>query len=131
MGTPRRNPRPRRQRGFSLIETLVGVGLMGLMGATFLPAISSGLINSDKVSERYIAENLARTQIEDIKSSPYNAADTYPVTVSPPGYYQVSIDVLDVSPAEFPDTLQKIIVKVSRTGSATHVLRLETYKAKL
>ena len=118
-----------RQRGESLIETLVGVTLLGGIATVFLLGISTALTASGEVSEDYTAENLARVQMEEIKSLPYSDSNTYPLAVSPPAEYTVSISVIDESPIEHPSTLQRIVVTVSRQGRT--ILVLESYKAKL
>lgn len=120
---------PWGQRGIGFLEVLIAVGVLGIVGSTFLPAISSGMLRSGQVQESYTAQILARTQIEDIKSLPYDDTGSYPVTVSPPGDFSITVTAIDESPPEFPNTLQRIRVTVSHGDRP--VLKLETYKAKL
>ena len=115
-----------RERGSSLIEILVALTIFGTISVVFLSAISSGLLSAGKVEERFTAENLVPTQIEDIKSLPYEATNYYPMTVSPPPGYTTLIDVTDEAPLEYPSTLQKVCVTISREGRT--LFSLETYK---
>ena len=118
-----------RQRGSSLVENLIALAILGAIAVVFLTAISSGVSRAGMVHEMYTAENLARTQMEDIRNLPYDDIGSYPVTISPSGDYNVSITLTDESPPEHPNTLQMITVTVFL--GEKRLLVLESYKAKL
>jgi len=117
-----------RQRGTSLLETIVALGLFAMIAVSFLGAISTGLTGAEIIDGRLTTENLARTQMEDIKSLPYNDSNYYPVTVSCPPECTVLIDVTDLSPVEYPSTLQKVVVSVLQEGHTKTTI--ESYKVK-
>ena len=58
-------------RGFTLIEVLVALGIFGMVGVAFMLALQGGW-NAARISdEQLTAENLARVQLEYIRSEPY------------------------------------------------------------
>jgi prepilin-type N-terminal cleavage/methylation domain-containing protein len=66
--------RLRKQSGFTLIEVIIALGLLGVIGIAFLGTLatsSSGIIVSD---ERATAESLARSEMEYVKSHDYGVA---------------------------------------------------------
>ncbi len=120
-----------KQRGFALLEMLMALGLMGVVGVGFMSAVSTASLSTSRLDEHVQAVALARSQLEEIKSLSY--ADTYPVTVSPPPPFSVSIQVLAIDDVNCVaeancNTLQQITVQVSRPG--TTILTLATYKKK-
>jgi len=117
-----------RQRGTSLLETIVALGLFAMIAVSFLGAISTGLTGAEIIDGQLTTENLARTQVEDIKSLPYSDSNYYPVTVNCPPECTVLIDVTDLSPIEYPSTIQSVAVSVLLEGRT--MTTIESYKVK-
>ena len=116
-----------KQRGSILLEALCAVLILGTIVVVFSGAMSTGLSGGDMIEEHLVARSLIRTQLEEIKNQPYNTINQYPVTVSAPSEYTVQIDVTDLSPPDYPDSLQKVAVTVSRVGK--RIINVETLKA--
>ena len=130
----------REQSGFSLIEVLVAVVLLGVIGSSVLLAIDTNTRASRTVDEQVVAMNLATTYLEAIKESAY--AEDYPIDAPPlnsitvPSDYEVYIRTqFSVDGNEWYDdydneTIQKITISISRKGSGKPVLSICAFKAK-
>lgn len=131
----------REQRGFTLFEVLVAVGILGLIGAGLLAALDTNARAARTLDEQVTATNLATTYFEAIKTMPY--ADTYPEPkdiITIPTQYKMNIKI-DFSSDSYPDdgitwvdtytdeTLQRITVTISREGGKP-VLSMCAFKAK-
>lgn len=111
----------RNQSGLSLPETLVTVGIMGTTMLTFISALSVGSIAVNESNREMVGQRLARTQLEYIKSLPYN---TSYASIDEPEGYAVSITV---GPTPDNDaSIQKITITVSREGE--DILSVDGYK---
>ncbi len=116
--------RAQGQRGLGLVETLVGVAILGTSVVAFVIALSAGSIAVGEQDEEVVAQGLAQSQLEYVKSCAYDAgASTYPAEPAPEGY-TISVGVSSV-----PNTdadIQRITVTILRDGE--NVLTVEDYK---
>ena len=131
----------RGQKGFLLIDVLVGLAIVGVITVAFLSGLTTTLKGVSLSQERVSVESLVKSQIEYIKTQAYVAVDDYSpddpdnryeVIVIPPdlaaaGY---SVELIDMNP---PPTilseaggyeLQKITVAVKRDGKAKLVVSI-------
>jgi len=142
----------KNERGFSLIEVLVALALLGIIAVAFL----GGLANASKAifiaDERATSESLARSQMEYVKNQDYISAPedgevTYAkITEIPEGYTIWSVnragdtveDIIGVpwdsdplvnQPVPIDAWLQKITVTViHNNNNDKEVITLEDYK---
>ena len=117
------------EKGFSFIETIVALAVLGLVAVTFL----SGLFTTSKATiitkERAVAESLARSELEYIRNCTYqydtNEYEVNPMLDIPKGWGMAPPVVELVH--ETDDGIQKVTVSVERNGET--ILSLFTYKA--
>ena len=138
-----------RQRGITLMETVVGMAVLGLIGVGFMSALASTFRATEINDEKVIAENLIRTQLEYLRSQIYCKAssqpsfviptdgdcDTYDVPPSgvtlPTGYtmtVELSNYCCDSSQSDYnPEEIQVITARVYRDGKlVTQISDLKT-----
>jgi len=126
-----------RSRGFSLIEVVIAIALIGIIGVAILTSLSTASLALIMADKRATAESLARTQMEYVKNyRPYDETNNppqYPRDPGielPPGYNVGTAAVrlnLDEDPTD-DDGIQEITVTVSDYGEV--VVTLEDYKRK-
>ena len=125
----------REQKGFTLIEVLVAVGILGFIGVAVIAALDTNSRAARTLDEQVVAVNLATAHLEAIRELSYAA--TYPNagdSITIPFQYSVDINTEFSSDGTtwvssyIDETLQKITVKVSREGKP--VLSLCTYRTK-
>jgi prepilin-type N-terminal cleavage/methylation domain-containing protein len=71
------------ENGFSLVEVMIAMFMMGIVFVAFLCALSTASTAVSIADERAAMESLARTEMEYARSQPYSAAPwNYTVTSS-------------------------------------------------
>jgi prepilin-type N-terminal cleavage/methylation domain-containing protein len=114
-----------RSGGFTLIEVLIALALVGIIAIAFLSALSTASMALITADERATAESLARSQMEYVKNQEYidysePDHEDYDKITNTEGF---DIDLLVES---IQTGLQKITVTVSRDGK--QIITLEDYK---
>jgi len=109
------------EEGISLIETLIGLGILASIGVGFMQGISTVSMTIAIHEERVTASALAQAQIEAIRASDYVSDGSYDISVTPPAEYSIVIDVTNLEIDK-----QQVTVEVLRNGE--FVLEITTYK---
>jgi prepilin-type N-terminal cleavage/methylation domain-containing protein len=121
----------RNQSGFTLVETLVSVALIGVIAAGLFSGLSTSSVVLLNTDVRETSKNLAETQMEYIKGLEYSTVyNPGPLPTSVIGIYSVGINVIDGSDASLgrDSYLQKIIVTI--TGPKNITYSLTCYKVR-
>jgi prepilin-type N-terminal cleavage/methylation domain-containing protein len=70
-----------KEKGFSLLEVIIAIALIGIVAVAFLGALATGSKAIFIADERATAESLARSQMEYVKNQDYSVAPwAYTVT---------------------------------------------------
>lgn len=119
----------RFQNGFTLIEMLVGLAVLGTIAVVFL----SGLVTINKAASIHdrqaTAMSLAQNQLEYVKTSPYiyETREYDPGTLPDEGKYAHYSASIYAEPLSSPDNgIQKITVVIEHSGN--QLAQLEMYK---
>jgi len=144
----------KKEKGYSLIEVVIAIALLGIVAIAFLSALATGSKAISIADERATAESLARAQMEYIRNQAYSDAPwDYTITSSdrqrtyadrptwwsddagnekPPFLYHdgytVMVDVSILSGSAIDDGIQVIEVTVDHHGKQIFIL--EGYRAK-
>ena len=100
----------KNEKGFSLIEVMIAIALLGVIGVAFLGALATASNAIFIADERATAESLARSQMEFVKNQVYITAADYELGV--PGTGEVTYE--KIADAGIP--VGYIICSVNRSG---------------
>lgn len=121
------------EKGFSLIETLVALAILGIIAVGFLSGLATAARATFITDERTTAASLAKSQMEYIKNQNYdniNNPPQYDLLSDLPTSFSVTVTASRLDPEgdglDDDDGIQNIVVTVMR-GSRT-IITLEDYK---
>lgn len=122
-------------RGFTLIEVIIAVALLGGIALTLVSALSTASLALIITDKQTTAESLTRSQLEFIKNQPYDDINNPPqyTTLSEiPNGYDIVITAERLDPNEDgtdnDDDIQKITIIVEYDDE--EVITVEDYKRK-
>jgi prepilin-type N-terminal cleavage/methylation domain-containing protein len=125
-------------RGFSMLEVVIAIALLGIIAVSVLTALQTAAMALISADRRATAESIARTQMEWVRYSDYDDIigeghpyyDPDPQITLPPDFGLVTTAIRlnkDVDPDD-DDGIQHITVTVSHEGLV--VATLEDFKRK-
>ncbi len=120
----------RRESGFTLVEQIVTLAILGMVLTAAMAALATGGLGLNVATSRNEAMNLAQAQMECIKNQDFDDTGASPyrtcsATIVPPSGYLVEFDV---KPDPLDPFLQRIEVTVQR--GSNEILILEGRKVK-
>ncbi|MBI2847070.1 MAG: type II secretion system protein [Chloroflexi bacterium] len=84
----------RNQKGFTFIEIIITVGLLGVALLVITQGLALAIKNADRAKDRVTMLNMAKGQLEYIMKQPYDDVPAAYATVTPtPARYTVAVNV--------------------------------------
>ncbi len=74
-----------QERGLTMVETIMGLAVLGLVGAEFMTALSSSFHFTEINDEKVIAENLIRSELEYLRGQTYCEPGSTPYVIPTDG----------------------------------------------
>ena len=117
------------EKGFSLMETLLALGLVSLIAAALLAGMATVARGTIVADQQAAAETLARSQMEALKAAPYvtGAVSYSPAPLPSDTEYSGYAVNVTAAPLHTPDDgLQKVTVTISK--NSRQIMALAGYK---
>jgi len=134
----------KNERGFSLVEVIIALLLLGIVAVAFLGGLSTASKVIFTADERATAESLARTEMEYVRNQDYDksvAPWSYELPSTPPswdathalpeGYAGYTVSVTAEPLHATDDGIQRIIVTVRHLEKPDAIVTLEAYRSAL
>lgn len=116
----------KNQRGFSLIEVVISIALLGILAVGYLSALNTGSKVLFMTDEQETAKNLAESQMEYVTGQPF--ATSYSPAPIGDEYAGYSADIVTANVTSRDSNIQKITVIIEHNGE--EVTRLERYRTR-
>jgi len=114
------------EKGFTLIEILLSLALLGMLAVVFLGTFSTGSKVLIMTDEQETAKNVAESQMEYVQKQPFTTSySAAPIGAEYPGY---SVNITAASITSRDGNIQRITVIINRHGE--EVTRLEGFKTR-
>lgn len=112
----------RRKKGMALIEVIVAVAIFSIVIGGFMQALNTGIVGTNRDIKLNTALHLAQSQIEHIKSLPYDNEEPFEYETIPevPQGYDINVTV-EPTYEDGEQGLQLITVTVTYQGKSTVV----------
>jgi type II secretory pathway pseudopilin PulG len=98
------------QKGFSIVETLIGMALIGAIGIALLSGLGTVAKSTASNLNLTKGESLARSQLEYIQNQPYHTAGS---GIYPAAYSSISLP----SGFSFTTPIGQMVTRINASGS--------------
>lgn len=109
--------------GFTLVESLVAIAILGVSAAAFITDLSSGSLAVRTLDEQVTTQQLLQTQMEVIKAATFDSTGTSYTRLSVPSGYTLNVTVVQINTDSH---IQNITLSAYYNGSLSGTL--ENYK---
>ena len=124
----------RGERGFTLLELIVAVAILGVIGVAFLSALTTGYFALVLADENTVAESLTRTEFEKIREDTFDPARVGYTAEEPKNIgYLVVVTVSNVGEAPYTQQVWTVAVYHSPDDvpdAEELILTSQTWKTK-